>query len=53
MSVFENRESAEQSNQVAAQWVRTIGGLLLGPPEITSGEIVIHAEREQTARIAA
>jgi hypothetical protein len=43
ISVYENRAGAEESSRRAAGWVREhIASLLPGPPEITTGEVVVH-----------
>ncbi len=50
ISIFEDRASAEESNKMAADWVkRTAASLLPSPPEVTVGEVVFHAERGGTA----
>jgi hypothetical protein len=41
VSVFETKEGEEESNRTAADWVETLSGLL-GPVEITAGEVVAH-----------
>jgi hypothetical protein len=42
ISIFETKEGQEESNKVAAAWVKE--GLLgkLGPVEITAGEVLAH-----------
>jgi hypothetical protein len=43
LSVFETKAGEKESNRVAASWVKeTLSGRLLGPVEITSGEVVAH-----------
>jgi hypothetical protein len=42
VSVFETMDGAEESNKVAASWVKESLPGLLGPPEITAGEAVAH-----------
>jgi len=42
VSIFEDREAAEISNKMAADWVREHPTLLPDPPEIFSGEVVEH-----------
>lgn len=42
VSVFETKDGAEESNKVAASWVKESLPGLLGPPEITAGEAVAH-----------
>ena len=43
VSVFETKTGEKESNRVAAGWVKeTLSGGLLGPVEITSGEVVAH-----------
>ena len=44
ISVFETREGAEASNRLAAAWVSDNVATLLGTPDITAGEVVIHAQ---------
>ena len=44
VSVFEEREGAEESTRRAAEWVkRELAGLVEGPPEVTAGEVTVHA----------
>ncbi|MGA8657406.1 MAG: hypothetical protein WB586_14770 [Chthoniobacterales bacterium] len=42
ISVFESKDGAEESNRMAASWVKGRLPGLLGPPEITVGEAVAH-----------
>ena len=43
ISVFESQAQAMHSNDLAADWVReNVASFADGPPEITSGEMVIH-----------
>jgi hypothetical protein len=42
ISVFETKDGAEESNRMAASWVKQSLPGLLGPPEITAGEAVAH-----------
>lgn len=42
ISIFEDRSSAEYSNQLAAVWVREHPTFLPETPEISSGEILLH-----------
>ena len=42
VSVFETKEGEEESNRVAADWVKEALSGLLGPVEITAGEVVAH-----------
>jgi hypothetical protein len=41
ISMFENKAGAEESNRLAANWVRTLGSLLPNPPQITAGDVVV------------
>lgn len=41
ISVFENKAGAEESDRLAANWVRTLGSLLPNPPQITAGDVVV------------
>ena len=45
VSVFEDQSGAEQSNTVAADWVKenVLPSYSLTPPEITAGEVVLSA----------
>jgi hypothetical protein len=44
VSVFETREQAEASNNMAAEWVRNnVASLVPGPPDITAGDVIAHA----------
>lgn len=42
ISIFEDREAAEISNRLAADWVRQHPALLPEAPEIFSGEVTVH-----------
>jgi len=42
VSVFETKEGEEESNKVAADWQKEAVSGLLGPVEITAGEVVFH-----------
>lgn len=43
ISIFETQAQAEESNRMAAAWVRqNIVELFSGPPELTSGQVVAH-----------
>ena len=42
VSVFETKDGAEESNKMAASWVKESLSGLLGPVEITAGEAVAH-----------
>ena len=45
INVFEELADAEQSNEIAAEWVReyVLPDYALSPPEITVGEVVVSA----------
>ena len=45
ISIFEDQAGAEQSNAVAADWVKenVLPTFSMNPPEITAGEVVISA----------
>src|SRR5262245_12757107 len=46
VSVFEDQAGAEESNRVAADWVReNLAALLPNPPTITAGEVRLRKER--------
>lgn len=42
ISMFETRAHAEYSNKLAARWVNEHAVFLLGSPDITSGEVMLH-----------
>ena len=43
VSVFEDQQSAEQSNRKAAEWVvQNLSELLLPTPEFASGQVVVY-----------
>jgi hypothetical protein len=43
-SVFENRDGAKASTEIAAEWVReNIAGLLPNPPIVVAGDVVASA----------
>ena len=44
VSVFDDQAGAEESNRLAADWVQeNIAGRIQGSPEITAGEVRVHA----------
>ncbi len=44
ISLFEDQAGAEESNRLAADWVKdNLAPLVTGPPEITAGEVVLLA----------
>lgn len=44
VSVFEDQAGAEESNRLAADWIgQNLASLLPNPPEITAGEVGVHA----------
>jgi hypothetical protein len=45
ISVFEDRESAEESTRAVAQWVRAnLLDILPNPPEIIAGDVLLRVE---------
>jgi hypothetical protein len=43
ISIFETQAGAEESNKMAASWVKeNLASLLPTPPEITAGEVGVH-----------
>jgi hypothetical protein len=43
VSIFETKAQAEESNRLAAEWVKkNVAPLMAGPPEITEGEVGVH-----------
>lgn len=43
ISIFETQAGAEESNKMAADWVKqNIAPLLPTPPEVTAGEVGVH-----------
>ena len=43
VSVFQDHAGAEESNRMAADWVKkNIASLFSGPPEITAGAVTVH-----------
>ena len=43
VSIFETKAQAEESNRLAAEWVKkNVVPLMAGPPEITEGEVGVH-----------
>lgn len=45
INVFDDRDTAELSNEIAAQWVKeyVLPNYSLPPPEVTVGEVVLNA----------
>ena len=53
ISVFETRAGAEESNKIASGWVRTnVADLIVGPVEITAGDVVAHKTFGMKAKAA-
>jgi hypothetical protein len=53
LSVFETRAGAEESNKIASGWVRTnVADLIVGPVEITAGDVVVHKTFGMKAKAA-
>lgn len=54
VSVFENRAGAEESVRRASDYVREygLGSLLPNPPEVTTGEVVVHQAEVGKSRTA-
>lgn len=45
-SVFQDKAGIDESNRMAAEWVReNIAPLLPNPPQITAGEVVAHGAK--------
>ena len=43
VSVFQDQAGEEESNRMAADWVKeNVASLVAGPPEITHGEVKVH-----------
>ena len=43
VSVFQDQRGAEESNRLAADWVKSsIASLVAGPPEVTAGSVTVH-----------
>ncbi len=43
LSVFNTQAGAEESNKMAADWVKkNVAGLIVGPVDITTGDVVVH-----------
>ncbi len=43
ISIFEDRKGAEESNRIAADWVkRDLTDFIRDAPQITAGEVVVH-----------
>jgi hypothetical protein len=41
ISMFANKAGEEETNRLAANWAKTLGSLLLNPPQITAGNVVL------------
>ena len=43
VSLFQNQAGSEESNRMAAGWIKeNIASLFSGPPEITAGAVTVH-----------
>ena len=50
MTICDNRESAEESNRVAAGWLKDkLPAFSTRPPEVTTGEVRFHLNSDQPA----
>jgi hypothetical protein len=50
VSVFETREAAEESTRLATDWVkRNLAPFVPHPPQITTGEVLVHAHAAREA----
>ena len=48
ISYFDDKAGADHSTQIASGWVKDrLSSLLPKPPEVTAGEITLHAEAER------
>ena len=48
ISFFQSKAGADQSTQMASGWVRErLSSLLPNPPDVTAGDITLHAEAGQ------
>ena len=45
VSVFDTQAGAEESNRVAAEWVKKTAASLVGQPDVTAGNVVVHKVR--------
>lgn len=53
LSVFQSRAGAEESNKIASGWVKTnVANLIVGPVEITAGDVVVHKTFGMKAKAA-
>lgn len=53
ISIFETQAHAEYSSKLASHWVKEHAVFLLGSPEITAGEVVIHVIGDQASTASA
>jgi hypothetical protein len=43
INIFQTQAGADESNRLAADWVKqNIASLVAGPPEITAGDVTVH-----------
>lgn len=43
-SLFNNQAAADESTRLAADWIKqNLSSIVQGPPEITEGEVLVHA----------
>jgi hypothetical protein len=53
LSVFDTKAGSEESNKMAADWVKkNVANLVGGPVEITAGDVVAHKTMEFKAKAA-
>jgi hypothetical protein len=53
VNVFTDRAGAEESVRAAAEWVRrNVASLLPNPPEVMTGEVVVHQTKSQAEKAA-
>jgi hypothetical protein len=53
VNVFTDRAGAEESVRAAADWVRkSLASLVPSPPEVMTGEVVVHQAKSQAEKAA-
>jgi hypothetical protein len=53
VNVFTDRAGAEGSVRAAADWVRkSLASLVPSPPEVMTGEVIVHQAKSQTEKAA-
>ncbi len=53
VNVFKDKAGADESVRAAADWVqKNLASLISSPPEVMTGEVVVHQSKQETTKAA-